>query len=59
MKEEQLLPKKVFAKAGLDNVIAAMCKHQQRFGLTSSIWLFVVNFNFIFSIGHLYRADEQ
>jgi len=26
---KKLLPTKVFAKAGLDNVTSAMCKHQQ------------------------------
>ena len=28
-----MLTTKVFAKAGLDNVTSATCKHQQRFGL--------------------------
>jgi hypothetical protein len=31
---ETLLPTKVFAKSGLDNVTSAMCKQQHRFGLT-------------------------
>jgi hypothetical protein len=30
---QRLLPTKVFAKAGLDNVTSAMCWHQQQFGL--------------------------
>jgi len=54
-----LLPTKVFAKAGLDNVTSALCKHQQQFGLDVQNSALVHNFNFSFSIGHLYRADEQ
>ena len=50
---------KVFAKAGLDNVTSPMCKHRQWFGLDVHCSAFVFNFNKIFSIGHLYRADEQ
>ena len=34
-RERKLPPTKVFAKAGQDNVTSAICKHQQRFGLTS------------------------
>jgi len=30
---------KVFAKAGLENVTSAMCKHQQRFGSTFTVQL--------------------
>jgi hypothetical protein len=48
---------KVFAKAGLDNVTSAMCKHQQQFGLDVQFLALVHNFNNIFSIGHLHRAD--
>ena len=50
---------KVFAKAGLDNVTSAMCKHQQRFGLDVQFSALVHNFNNIFSIGHLYRAGHS
>jgi len=39
----------VFAKAGMDNVTSAMCKHQQWFGLTIINLLLVVNFNYIFN----------
>jgi hypothetical protein len=51
-------PTKVFAKAGLDNVKSAICKHQQWFGLDVQCSAFVLNFNNIFSIGHLYRAGQ-
>ena len=50
---------KVFAKAGLDNVTSAVCKYQQRFGLDVQCSAFIFNFNFIFSIGHLYRAGRS
>jgi len=50
---------KVFAKAGLDNVTSAMCKHQQRFGLDNQFSVLVLSFNNIFSIGHLYRAGKS
>ena len=50
---------KVFAKAGLDNVTSAMCKHQQWFGLDVQCSALVLNFNNIFSIGHLYRAGQS
>lgn len=49
---------KVFAKAGLDNVTSAMCKYQQRFGLDVQCSAVVLNFNKIFSNGHLYRAGR-
>ncbi len=49
---------KVFAKAGLDNQTSAICKHQQLSGQTSFNLALVINFNFIFSIGHLYRAGR-
>jgi hypothetical protein len=49
---------KVFEKAGLDNVTSAMCKHQQRFGLDINQSALVLNFNNIFSNGHLYRAGQ-
>lgn len=39
---------KVFAKARLDNVTSAMCKHQQRFGLDIKLSALVLNFNNIF-----------
>jgi len=48
---------KVFAIAGLDNVTSAMCKYQQQFGLDVQRTAFIFNFNKIFSIGHLFRAD--
>ncbi len=50
---------KVFAKAGLDNVTLAMCKGQQRFGLDVQCSALVLNFNNIFSNGHLYRAGQS
>jgi len=50
---------KVFAKAGLDNVTSAMCRHQHRFGLDVQFSALVLNFNNTFSKGHLYRTDEQ
>ena len=50
---------KVFAKAGLDNETSAMCKHQQRFGLDVQCSALVLNFNSIFSNGHLYRAEQS
>ena len=49
----------VFAKAGLDNQTSAMCKHQQRFGFDVQCSALVLNFNNIFSIGHLYRAGQS
>ena len=49
---------KVFAKAGLDNKTSARCKHQQRFGLDVQCSALVLNFNNIFSNGHLYRAGQ-
>ncbi len=50
---------KVFAKAGLDNVTSAMYYYQQRFGLDVQFSALVLNFNNIFSIGHLYRAGQS
>jgi len=50
---EALQPTKVFAKAGLDNVTSAMCKHQQQFMLDIQFSALVHNFNIIFSKGHL------
>lgn len=46
-------PTKVFAKAALDIVISAMCKHRQRFGLDVQRSALVLNFNNIFLNGHL------
>lgn len=57
--DKKLLPTKVFAKAGLDNVTSAMCKHQRQFGLDVQFSALVLNFNNIFSIGHLYRAEQS
>ncbi len=50
---------KVFAKAGLDNLTAAICYYQQWFALDFYYSALGLNFNFIFSFGHWYRADEQ
>lgn len=50
---------KVFAKAGLDNVMSAKCKHQQGFGLDVQCSALVHNFSNIFSNGHLYRAGQS
>jgi len=58
---------KVFAKAGLENVTSAMCKHQQWFGLDVQFSALaclpagrqVHNFNIIFSNEHLYRAGQS
>jgi len=50
---------KVFAKAGLDIITSAMCKHHQRFGLDVQFSTVVLNFNNIFSNGHLYRAGQS
>ena len=50
---------KVFAKAGLDNVTSAMCKHQQRFGLDVQFSALVHNFNNIFPNEHLFRAGQS
>ena len=36
-----------------------MCKHQQRFGLDVQCSALVLNFNNIFSNGHLYRAGQS
>jgi len=54
-----MLTTKVFAKAGLDNATSAMCKHQQRFGLDVQCSALVLNFNNIFSNGHLCRAGQS
>jgi hypothetical protein len=50
---------KVFAKAELNNVTSAMCKHQRRFRLDVQFSALVVNFNNIFSNKHLYRAGQS
>lgn len=57
--DEILLPTKVFAKAGLDNVKSAICKYQHRFALNVQFSALVLNFNNIFSNGHLYRAGQS
>jgi hypothetical protein len=49
---------KVFAKAGLDIVTSAKSKHQQRFRVDVQSSALVLNFNNIFSNGHLYRAGQ-
>jgi hypothetical protein len=46
--DESLLPTKVFAKAGLDNVTSAKCRYQQRFGLDVQCSVLVLNFSSIF-----------
>ena len=50
---------KVFAKAGLDIVTSTNCKHQQQFGLDVQCSALVLNFNNIFSKGHLYQAGQS
>jgi len=56
----QVLPlTKVFAKAGPDNVTSAISKYQQRFGLDVQCSALVLNFNNIFSNGHLYQAGQS
>ncbi|MDZ4708369.1 MAG: hypothetical protein SH818_08210, partial [Saprospiraceae bacterium] len=40
---KRLLPTKVFAKAGSDNVKSAMCKHHQRYGLYVQFSALVLN----------------
>jgi hypothetical protein len=57
--DDVLLPTKVFAKAGLDNVTSTMCKHQHQFGLDVQFSALVHNFNNIFSNGNLYRAGQS
>ena len=46
-------------QVGLDFVTSAICKHQQQFGLDVQCSALVLNFNNIFSIGHLYRAGQS
>jgi len=48
-----------FAKAGLDIVTSAMCYYQHRFGLDVQCSALVLNFNNIFSNGHLFRAGQS
>jgi len=50
---------KVFAKAGLDKETSAMCYYQQQFRLDIHYSALVLNFNHIFSIGHLHRAGQS
>jgi len=50
---------KVFAKAGQDNITSAIYKHQQRFRLDIQSLALVLNFNNIFSNGHLHRAGQS
>ena len=57
--KETLPTTKVFAKAGLDNVTSAMCKHQHHFGLDVQHSALALNFNNIFSNGHLSRAGHS
>jgi hypothetical protein len=57
--DESLLSTKVFAKAGLDNVTSTKCKHQQLFGLDVQCSALVLNFNNIFSDGHLLRVGKS
>ncbi|MGB4772689.1 MAG: hypothetical protein WBP58_14575 [Chitinophagaceae bacterium] len=58
-RRERLPTTKVFAKAGLDNETSAMCRHQQQFGIDVQCSTLVINFNNIFSIGHLYWAGQS
>jgi hypothetical protein len=50
---------KVFAKAGLDNETSALCYYQQRFRLDVQFSALVLNFNNMFSNGHLYKAGQS
>jgi hypothetical protein len=50
---------KVFAKAGLDNLTSAMCKHWLWFGFDVQCSALVLNFNNIFLNEHLYRAGQS
>ena len=50
---------KVFAKAGRENVKSAMCNNRQWYGLDIQCSALVLNFNNIFSNGHLYRAGQS
>jgi hypothetical protein len=50
---------KVFAKAGLDIVTSAMCRHQHQFRLDVNCSDLVLNFNNIFSNGHFYLAGQS
>jgi hypothetical protein len=45
-------------QVGLNVETSAVCIVLLWFGQTSSIWLFVVNFNFIFSIGQRFWAER-
>ena len=58
LREDKLQPTKVFAKAGLDNLTSAMCKHRQRFRLDVQFSALVHNFNDMFSNGQSYRAGR-
>ncbi len=49
---------KVFAKAGLDNITSATCKHQLQVRLDIQYSVLVLNFKNIFSSKHLYRAGR-
>jgi len=49
----------VFAKAGLDNITSAMCRHQQRFALNIQFSVSVFNFIIVFSIEHLCWAFNE
>ena len=57
--QEKQQATKVFAKAGLDIVTSAMCNYQQRFWLDVQCSALVLNFNNIFSKGHLYQAGQS
>lgn len=49
---------KSICKSRADIVTSAMCNHQQRFGLDVQFSALALNFNNIFSNGHLYRAGQ-
>ena len=50
---------KVFAKAALDNVISAIASNSSGSIPTFSFSILAINFNNIFSIGHLYQVGES
>jgi hypothetical protein len=59
MRRRKTAGNKSICKAGPDIAISAMYKHQQRFGLDVQCSALVLNFNDIFSNGHLYRAGQS
>lgn len=49
---------KIFAKAGLDIVTSATCKHQQQPRLDVQFSALILNINNIYLISRLYRAGQ-